>query len=677
MSGRRDELLAEIRRHSDTFAEAGIRSEEIRTLPETAVSLLADLGLFWLKTPAELGGTPLDPLEFCDVIEELAYADASVAWAAMIGSGCGGLAGGWLPGASGIFAAGGPLPVVAGQPSPRGTGVPVDGGFTVSGRWGFSSGIAHADWLLGAFPAGSRVVLFAVPKSRASVIDHWHVAGLQGTGSLDWTLEEVFVPSEMTYVIGSGPARGGALFRLGFTTFIANEVPPWCAGVARRALDDITALAAVTARAPGGPPVSEREVFQSALGRAEVRLRAARAAHRDAMSRAWSSARAGSLPSEAERAAVAAASVYAAETCFDVVSDLFRYGGGRLLSLSSPVQRHLRDLLAARQHRALSDEAYEAAGRLRLGITVLPGGGHRVGGFPGDLLDEADAAALGRVVVGQDRHQHALAAVGDRADAVDHPQAGIGQPAVLESDRRPGIGGGRDAPGLGWLDVAHQVPFVALGGRLQDRASGHELPQQPQLVVGGGLGQPPVRPVPGGRLPQAERPVRRVHSGRAARVPPQGGGGVIVAAGDHRVGELALVPAEPGFPFSLLLVQPRGQDVGLLDARGGVFSGAAVGRPLPRDQVLGRDRDVPAVFPGERGHRGVQGAGRPASAAPVSISGRGAGTGPRCRPDHRAAGARRGASLPGGGPGVGVGRADIPGVRGGLERLRASPDSYP
>jgi hypothetical protein len=49
-----------------------------------------------------------------------------------------------------------------------------------------------------------------------------------------------------------------------------------------------------------------------------------------------------------------------------VVSDLFRYGGGRVLALSNPMQRHLRNALAARQHLALSEEGYEAAGRYRL-----------------------------------------------------------------------------------------------------------------------------------------------------------------------------------------------------------------------------------------------------------------------------------------------------------------------
>ena len=384
MSGLRDELLAGIRANREKFESAGDRAEELRTLPHDGVALLRTLGLFWLKTPAELGGTPLPPIEFCDVIEELAYVDTSTAWAAMIGAGCNGLTGGWLPedGARRIFgAADGVRPVVAGQLVPRGTGHPVRGGYLVSGRWGFSSGIVHADWLIGAFkpdrgeqgdansdddaaPSGfPLMVVFLVPKDQAEVIDNWHVAGLQGTGSLDFSLDGVFVPTEMTYRLGAPAVRGGDLFRLGMPAFVSNEVPPLAVGLARRALDDMTELATHTARFPGGPTVSERAVFHKELGRAETRIKAARAVHREAMAQAWDAAVAGTVPGEEIQLAVTTASIYAVETCTDVVSDLFRYGGGRVLALSNPMQRHLRNVLAARQHIALSEEHYEAAGR--------------------------------------------------------------------------------------------------------------------------------------------------------------------------------------------------------------------------------------------------------------------------------------------------------------------------
>jgi alkylation response protein AidB-like acyl-CoA dehydrogenase/ketosteroid isomerase-like protein len=346
----RARLIADIRSRREEFEAAGDRAEDLRTLPPETVGTLRDLGAFWLKTPEELGGTPLHPVEFCDVIEELAYADTSTAWACIIGNGCAGMVAGWLPeaGVRRVFPPGGPLPIVAGQPQPRGTGRAVEGGYVVSGRWSFASGILHSGWVMGAFrldSGGHRMLVFVIPKDQAEVIDNWHVAGLQGTGSLDFSVNDVFVPEEQTYDLTARAVRGGDLFRQELHLLVSNEVPPLCAGLARRALDDMTELASHTARFRGGATLSERAVFHKELGRAEVKVKAARLLHRDA---------------------VAAASVFAVETCAEVVTDLFRYGGGRVLMLSNPMQRHLRNALAARQHLAVTEEHYETAGRERI-----------------------------------------------------------------------------------------------------------------------------------------------------------------------------------------------------------------------------------------------------------------------------------------------------------------------
>jgi alkylation response protein AidB-like acyl-CoA dehydrogenase len=373
----RDRLVAGIRRRRPSFEAAGDRAERDRTLPADTVATLRDLGIFWLKTPAELGGTPLDPVDFCDVLEELAYCDSATAWTAMVGNGGTGTAGGWLPdeGARRVFATKRLRPLVVGTPGPRGVGHPVNGGYRVSGRWGFASGIAQADWVIGGFRvpgmsgASDRLMVGIVPRSQAQVIDTWHVAGLQGTGSFDFRLDEVFVPAEMTFERAASACRGGALFRQEAHVFLSNELPPLAVGIARRAMDEMTVLAGRTARFPGGALLGERPVFHKELGRAEARIKAARLVHRDAVRQAYAAAR---LPDadprslEGAHIAIAAASVFAVETCTDVIADLFRYGGGRVLSRSSPMQRYLRDCLATRQHIALSDENYERAGRFRL-----------------------------------------------------------------------------------------------------------------------------------------------------------------------------------------------------------------------------------------------------------------------------------------------------------------------
>ena len=356
----RADLLDSIRQRRREFETAGDKAQELRMLPAETVRTLRDMGAFWLKTPAELGGTPLAPLDFCDVLEEFAYADTTTAWIVMVGNGGTGTAGGWLPdaGARQVFAPGRPPPLVVGTPGPRGTGRAVAGGYVVSGRWGFASGIAHADWLLAGFrDTDDRLLVGVVPREHAQVVGSWRVAGLQGTGSFDFRLDEVFVPAELTFERAASACRGGALFRQEAHVFLSNEVPPLCVGVARRALDEMTGLAELA---------SSGAVFRAELGRAETRVRAARLLHRDAVGAAWTAARASGGTPESVHIAVAAASVYAVETCADVIAGLFRYGGDQVLSLSSPMQRYLRDTLAARQHIGVSEENYERAGRERV-----------------------------------------------------------------------------------------------------------------------------------------------------------------------------------------------------------------------------------------------------------------------------------------------------------------------
>jgi 3-hydroxy-9,10-secoandrosta-1,3,5(10)-triene-9,17-dione monooxygenase len=84
---------------------------------------------------------------------------------------------------------------------PAGKAEPVDGGFRLSGRWKYASCCDHCDWaLLGAMvaqdggrPPAGRV--FLLPRREYRSVDTWQVSGLQGTGSLDVLVEEVFVPA--------------------------------------------------------------------------------------------------------------------------------------------------------------------------------------------------------------------------------------------------------------------------------------------------------------------------------------------------------------------------------------------------------------------------------------------------------------------------------------------------
>jgi alkylation response protein AidB-like acyl-CoA dehydrogenase len=367
------DFLAAVRQHRERFEGAARQAEVERTLPADIVGMMRELGLFWLKTPVGLGGTELDPLDFCDVLEEIAYYDASAGWAAMVGNGTTGIAAGWLPddGVAEVFADPDDLPVLAGQITPRGKAVPVPGGYVVTGRWSFCSGILHSGWLLAGCAvedASGGFVVVVVPKAETTVHDNWHVAGLQGTGSCDVSVAEVFVPAGRTlsWSGGAEPRRGGGIYRQPVELFVSNELAPVTVGITRRAIDDMYELAGRTARQPGGPTLSQRAAFQKDIAHSECRLRAVRLLYRDAVERVWVATTSGEPCSAADIAAIRAEHTYVVEECVDIVAKIIRYGGGRVLALSHPMQRHLRNLSAAMQHAYISDELYEIAGRARL-----------------------------------------------------------------------------------------------------------------------------------------------------------------------------------------------------------------------------------------------------------------------------------------------------------------------
>ena len=367
------EFLDAVRERRANFEAAARSAEEERTLPADMVKLMRDLRLFWLKTPRQLGGSELAPLEFCDVLEEIAYYDASAAWAAMVGNGTTGTAGAWLPeeGLREVFPEDGPeLPICAGQFIARGRAVPADGGYAVTGRWGFGSGINHADWVVGGcVVAGTEgeEIIAVVPKSETTVHDNWYVAGLQGTGSCDFSLTDVFVPNRRVLKRLLEPGRrGGDLYRLPPLLFVSNELSPVAVGIARRAVDDMYELARATTRKVGGVSLGERAAFHKDMGRAEARLRAVEVLYRDAVARTWATAAEGLDALQPLVPRLLAQHTYVVEECTDLVARIFRYGGGRVLALSHPMQRHVRNLTAIMQHLYISDENYEQAGQSRL-----------------------------------------------------------------------------------------------------------------------------------------------------------------------------------------------------------------------------------------------------------------------------------------------------------------------
>jgi indole-3-acetate monooxygenase len=372
---KRQALLHAVASIQDILAAHGEESETLRTLPEASVAALTDAGLFAMKCPAELGGIEADPVTQIEVIEATTYIDPTAGWCLLIGNGTLAFIAAFLPqeAIAQVFAGDRP-PRTAGGLMP-GKAIPVDGGYRVTGRWSWGSGIRHAEWVgaqtlvesTGGGAPRPRVVVF--PAAQAEIADNWHVAGLKGTGSCDFSVSDLFVPAVFTFdSMTWEPKRGGPLYRLGMPGLILNEHAAFALGVGRRALDEILALAQSKRRGYAKQvALADRGVFQRAVAEGDLRLRAARALVIEVFERAWQTVCAGQPPTPRLQAEMRSAATFATDVALDVTTTAFRYGGGSAVWLTSMLQRCLRDLSVAASHLMVNDSSYENYGQFLLG----------------------------------------------------------------------------------------------------------------------------------------------------------------------------------------------------------------------------------------------------------------------------------------------------------------------
>lgn len=371
--------LEEMRALAPLLEVSSAANEEAVTLCADVVDALHDRSLFRIFVPACFGGFELGVRAAYEVIEEAARADGATAWSLMAGAIYLGVAGAFLPdeGAEAVLAD--PRSVACGQVAPLGTATPADGGWTVEGRFGFASGGAHSTWFYGGFREerdGQTVMLDnglpnvmvgLLPAAAVEPLGNWDVIGLIGTGSIDYRVPPQFLPEAFTFPLFTAvPRRGHPRFRMGLAGFTCIGHCAFATGVARRALDELAALA-LTKRRFGRATLVDDPLFQAAYARAEGQLAAARAFSLSAIE-ALEAAAVADAVTPALRATARLATTHTAEAALDVGAMAFRFSGSTGLRNGSALQRCYRDLSAGEQHVFTDANSWRDAGRLLLGV---------------------------------------------------------------------------------------------------------------------------------------------------------------------------------------------------------------------------------------------------------------------------------------------------------------------
>lgn len=373
------QILERARQVATEIAPWAHEIEAGRRLPPAVVDALIRAGVFKLLVPRAYGGAETSLATFVAVIDEIARADGSAGWCAMIGASSG-LMAGFLSDDVARTVYGPDDAATCGVAAPMGKAVPVAGGFRVSGRWTFGSGCQHSAWCMGGtlvdgevLPSGApdvRCMLFRVSEIR--ILDTWDTSGLRGTGSHDFVAEDVFVPAERSFSLLSGRHSLPA-YRSAFFGGLAAGVAAVTLGIARAAIDAFTALA--WDKRPMGmrQTLAHRELAQFAVARAEARLRAARSFLLEAVSTA--SAGTAGAPGEAtadatieQRALLRLAACHATSEAAAAVDLVYEAGGASSFHATSPLQRCFRDVHTVTQHAMVSPTTTSRVGRVLLGI---------------------------------------------------------------------------------------------------------------------------------------------------------------------------------------------------------------------------------------------------------------------------------------------------------------------
>ncbi|MFC3453393.1 acyl-CoA dehydrogenase family protein [Amycolatopsis speibonae] len=383
--------LAAVEARAEEIAALGESNEKLGRLDDAAAATLRDTGVIRMLQPAAYGGAEAHPREFAETVMRIASLDGAT---------------GWVAGIVGVH----PWEMamcdsrvqqeiwgedketwIASPYAPMGVLRPVDGGYRFSGRWQFSSGTDHCDWIfLGGFlgdadgapltPRQSYHVI--LPRADYTIVeDSWDVVGLRGTGSKDIVVENAFVPDYRvvpfsSMLDGSAPRNAGLInptYHVPFTTMFPLGITSAVIGIAEGALAAHLAYQKTRVQITG-TQVKDDPYVLFAISAAAEEIKASRTALLDNASRFYDKAAAAEEVTFEERAASRRTQVAAAWRAVRAMDEVVARSGGNGLRMDNPIQRFWRDGHMGLAHAIhVPGAVFHVAALTGIGITPPPG----------------------------------------------------------------------------------------------------------------------------------------------------------------------------------------------------------------------------------------------------------------------------------------------------------------
>lgn len=360
------ELVPVLRERAEQAAQMG-------RLPEQTLADFHEAGFFRILQPARWQGLELEPKDFFEVQMTLAEGCMSSAWVLGVVA-----IHNWQlalfddRAAQDVWGQDTSV-LISSSYMPVGKVQRVEGGFRLSGRWGFSSGSKHCQWaFLGAMvppaePGGAPDYrTFLVPRSDYQILDNWNVMGLEATGSHDVLVEDALVPEYRTHRAVDGfmqDSPGNAvntspLYRLPFGQIFVRAVSSSAIGALQGAVDHFIAHNKARVAVNDGRKMLQDPAAQSALADAMVCVDECRTVLLRNFEVMLDHARAGTALGMQARVKMRYDSALVADRCAKAAAQLMFNSGASTIFRGHPINRAFRDIHTGRAHVANSPAKY-------------------------------------------------------------------------------------------------------------------------------------------------------------------------------------------------------------------------------------------------------------------------------------------------------------------------------
>ena len=368
-----------------TLRDRAQETEDLRRIPDATIKGLQETGFFRLLQPKRYGGLEASPNDFYRAVRLIASACGSSGWVSSVL--------GVHPWQLALFDERAQQDVwgedesvlVSSSYAPMGRAKAVDGGFQFSGRWSFSSGCDHAQWIfLGGLVIGDEGTpvdfkTFLLPRADYEIEDVWDTIGLRGTGSNDIIVNDVFVPDYRTLsfidtgrcVCPGQELNTAPVYKLPFAMVFSNSISVPVVGMATGAYEAYVSWTKERVRASTGGKASDDSFNQLRIAEAASKIDSAVYSIERNIDEALALATAGEKIPMPLRVRARRDQVNATGAAITAVDRLFESAGGRALKAGTPIQRFWRDAHAGRVH-AINDpeKAQVMFGQFELGLKV-------------------------------------------------------------------------------------------------------------------------------------------------------------------------------------------------------------------------------------------------------------------------------------------------------------------